>query len=117
MKRLKILVWHIHGSYLNALGRVEHDWYLPVKPGAPEGYAGRSGYDLPPWVRDVPADRVRDLDLDLVVYQTPKNLVEDGPELLGERQRALPGIYLEHNTPRPHLVEVRHPAADTGLLI
>jgi Cu-Zn family superoxide dismutase len=73
---MKILAWHVHGSYLNALGRVEHEWYLPVKPGEPEGYRGRAGYDLPPWVRDVPADRVRDLDLDLVVYQTPKNLLD-----------------------------------------
>ena len=87
MGRLKILIWHIHGSYLNALGRIEHDWYLPVKPGSEEGYGGRAGYDLPPWVRDVPADRVRELDLDLVVYQTPKNLWEDGPALLGGEDR------------------------------
>jgi len=41
MRRLKILTWHIHGSYLNTLARIEHDWYLPAKPGRPEGYGGR----------------------------------------------------------------------------
>jgi hypothetical protein len=33
MRRLRILTWHIHGGYLNTLTRLEHDWYLPVKPG------------------------------------------------------------------------------------
>src|SRR5215218_4774993 len=118
MKRLKILVWHIHGSYLNALGRIEHDWYLPVKPGRPEGYGGRGRtFDMPPWVREVPAEQVRDLDLDLVLYQTPKNLFEDGPEILAPRQQSLPAIYLEHNTPRPHPVDTRHPAANQRLLL
>jgi hypothetical protein len=118
MDRLKILIWHIHGSYLNALARIEHDWYLPVKAGRPEGYGGRGpSFDLPDWVQEVPVERVHDLDLDLIIYQTPTNLCEDGPELLGERQHRLPGIYLEHNVPRPDPYATRHPAADAGLLL
>ncbi len=62
MARLRILIWHIHGSYLNALGRIEHDWYLPTKAGRPEGYGGRGRtFDLPEWVREIPAEQVRDL--------------------------------------------------------
>lgn len=114
---MKILMWHIHGSYLNALARTEHDWYLPTKPGAPEGYGGRAGYDLPPRVHDVPSELVSELDLDLVVYQTPKNLFEDGPELLGGALRHIPEIYLEHNIPRPNPVDSRHPAADANLML
>ena len=114
---MNILIWHIHGSYLNALTRVEHNWYLPVRPGALEGYGGIGGYALPEWVREVPADRVQDLDLDLVIYQTPRNVFEDGPELLGDAQQELPGIYLEHNIPRPSAVDSRHPAADLDLLL
>jgi hypothetical protein len=118
MRRLKILTWHVHGGYLNALGRIEHDWYLPVKPARADGYAGRGRtFDLPPWVQEVPAELVRELDLDLILYQTPKNLFEDGPEILSPRQRAAPAIYLEHNTPRPHAVDTRHPAADEPLLL
>ena len=117
MRRLRILAWHIHGSYLNALARTDHDWYLPVKPGRPEGYGGRAGYDLPPTVRDVPAERVRDLDLDLVVYQTPKNFREDAAEILGPAQRRLPAIYLEHNTPKPDAVGTRHPVDDPSVLL
>jgi glycosyltransferase involved in cell wall biosynthesis len=112
MRRLKILIWHIHGSYLNALARIDHDWYLPVKPGRPVGYGGRGPtFDLPAYVREVPADQVRDLDLDLIIYQTPQNYFEDQYEILSAAQRRLPKIYLEHNTPKPHAVDTRHPVA------
>jgi glycosyltransferase involved in cell wall biosynthesis len=117
--RLNVLIWHIHGSYLNALARVDHDWFLPVKAGRPEGYGGRGAtFDLPDNVREVPAEQVRDLDLDVVVLQTPKNLREDVPALLTLEQQRLPTIYLEHNVPRPDAVNTRHPYADEpGLLV
>ena len=118
MRPLKILIWHIHGSYLNALARLDHDWYLPVKPGRPEGYGGRgASFDLPDSLREVPAERVRDLELDLVIYQTPKNLHEDAPEILSAEQRRLPRIYLEHNVPRPHAVDTAHPVDDPATLL
>ncbi len=118
MRRLKILIWHIHGSYLNALARIEHDWYLPTRPGKPEGYIGRgTTFDLPEYLREVPAEDVCDLDLDLIIYQTPKNYFEDGPAILSERQRALPSIYLEHNTPKPDAVNMRHPMAERDILL
>ena len=60
MNRLRVLTWHIHGSYLNALARVDHDWFLPVKPGRPEGYGGRGWtFDLPANLREIPAEQVR----------------------------------------------------------
>jgi glycosyltransferase involved in cell wall biosynthesis len=119
MRRLNILIWHIHGSYLNTLARIEHNWFLPVKPGKQEaGYGGRGPtFDLPDYVREVPADKVRQLDLDLVIYQTPKNYFEDRLEILSARQQRLPAIYLEHNTPKPNAVETRHPIDDPGVLL
>ena len=118
MRRLKILIWHIHGSYLNTLARIDHDWYLPVKPGRPEGYGGRGPtFDLPDYMREVPADQVGDLELDLVIYQTPKNYFEDQFEILGPKQRQLPKIYLEHNTPKPNAVDTRHPIDDPNVLL
>lgn len=119
MKRLKILIWHIHGSYLNAIVRAEHDWYLPVKPGRQEGYLGHGEtFDHPEWVREVPAEQVRDLDLDLVIYQTPGNYFEDQYEILSPQQMAtVSRIYLEHNVPRPHAVDTRHPIDDPNVLL
>jgi glycosyltransferase involved in cell wall biosynthesis len=118
MGRLNILIWHIHGSYLNTLARIEHNWYLPIKPGRPEGYGGRGPtFDLPDYVREVPAEQVRDLKLDLIIYQSPKNYVEDQFELLSSEQRKLPKIYLEHNTPKPSATETRHPVDDPDVLL
>ncbi|MGH2449199.1 MAG: glycosyltransferase [Chloroflexota bacterium] len=119
MKPLKILIWHIHGSYLNTLGRIAQDWYLPTKPGKPEGYGGRGPtFDLPDQVHEVPAEAVRDLDLDLVIYQTPRNLRDDRDEILSPAQKRLPRIYLEHNTPKPDAVRTVHPFQDPqGLLV
>jgi hypothetical protein len=118
MRRLKILIWHIHGSYLNTLARIEHDWYLPVKPDRPEGYGGRGPtFDLPGYVHEVPAEAVRDLDLDLIIYQTPKNFLRDRFEILSPEQQQLPAIYLEHNTPKPDAVHSRHPIDDPNVLL
>ncbi len=119
MRRLNILVWHVHGSYLNSLARLDHTLYLPVRAGRPEGYGGRGAtFDLPDNAIEVPADRVADLDLYLVIYQTPRNLEQDGPELLAGRERDLPTIYLEHNTPKPDAVNSQHPfAGRSGLLV
>ncbi|HEU0164960.1 MAG TPA: glycosyltransferase family 4 protein [Thermomicrobiales bacterium] len=118
MRRLRILTWPIHGSYFTALATLDHEWFLPVKPGAPEGYGGRGRAPFPPNIHDVPAASVRDLELDLVLLQSVRNLEQDAPDLLGPTQRGLPTIYLEHNTPFPDPVSSRHPFGDRrGLLV
>ncbi len=118
MRRLRILTWPIHGSYFNTLSRLDHEWILPVKAGAPEGYGGRDKADFPPSVRDVPAANLRDADFDLVLFQSLRNLNQDANELLSPSQRRLPRIYLEHNTPFTDPVGSQHPFADPrGLLV
>jgi hypothetical protein len=119
MSRLKILIWHVHGAYLNAVTRAEeHDWYLPVKPGAPEGYLGWGGPERPPWVHDIPAEAVGELDVDLVIYQTVQNYFEDQYEILRPEQlRRVGKIYLEHNVPRPHATDTGHPVNRPDVLL
>jgi hypothetical protein len=68
-------------------------------------------------VHEVPADRIRDLDLDLIIFQSPQNLEVDQYEVLSPDQRALARIYIEHNTPRPHPVDTRHPVTDPRMLL
>ena len=117
MKRLKIYLACPRRIPPRALPN-EHDWYLPTKPGSPDGFSGRGrSSGLPPWVHDVPAGLVHDLDLDLILYQTPANYFEDAREILSSRQRSLPGIFLEHNTPRPDAVDTRHPVTGEPLLL
>jgi glycosyltransferase involved in cell wall biosynthesis len=113
MRPLNILIWHIHGAYLTAITQTIHNWYVPTKPGGPEGYIGR-GKDstMPPYVREIPAEEVRNLNLDVVICQTPRNYQIDRFEILSTDQQQLPTIYLEHNAPEPHPTDSRHPAAD-----
>lgn len=118
MRRLKILTWHVHGSYLFNLVQAPHDFYLPVKPGRPEGYGGRAGHF--PWpanVFDVGADQVCTQAFDLVLFQSHRNYLVDQYEILSPQQRELPRIFLEHNTPRPNPIDTRHSVDDSRVLL
>ena len=119
MQRLNILIWHIHGAYLTAITQTEHNWYLPQKDNLSEGYIGRGvGSSMPAYVREVPAETVKDLKLDLIIFQTPQNYQHDQFEILTAEQRNLPKIYLQHNSPEPHPTNSLHWAAnDSGTLL
>src|SRR5262245_1361405 len=109
MPRLRVLTWHIHGSYLYYLAHAHQDFYLPVMPGCPEGYFGRTpSYPWPANVHEIPAAEVQHLKLDCVLYQSRQNYLHDQYEILTEAQRRLPKIYLEHDPPREHPTDTRH---------
>ncbi|HEY9620463.1 MAG TPA: glycosyltransferase [Crinalium sp.] len=116
--RLRILTWHVHGSYLYYLTQANHDFYLPVKPNKPEGYGGRSGNF--PWgdnVHDIPAEDVRDQSFDCILFQSRRNYLHDQYEILSESQRRLPRLYLEHDPPREHPTDTPHLVNDPNLLL
>lgn len=118
MRRLKILTWHTHGSYLLYLTQAPHDFYVLSRPGHPPGYAGRSGHL--PWganVHDLPVSEARRARFDLIVFQDDPQYLDDQYELLTPAQRRLPKIYLEHDPPREHPVDSRHPAAGRDVLL
>ncbi|MDQ4142532.1 MAG: glycosyltransferase [Actinomycetota bacterium] len=118
MRPLRVLTWHVHGSYLYYLAQAPHLFYLPAKPGRPEGYGARSGgFPWPDNVVEVPADDVADLELDCIVFQSRKNYLHDQHEILTPEQRLLPRIYLEHDPPREHPTDTRHPADDPDVLL
>jgi hypothetical protein len=117
-RRLRILTWHVHGSYLYYLTHVRHDFYVPVKPGRPAGYGGRAGsFPWPDNLHEVPAEELRDIDVDCVLYQSAQHYLVDAPEILSDDQLALPAIYLEHDPPREHPTDTRHPVDDRSVLL
>ena len=117
MRPLNILIWHIHGAYLTAITQTIHNWYVPAKPGGGEGYIGRGiKSTMPPYVREIPAEEVRNLKLDVIICQTPQNYQSDRFEILSVEQRHLPIIYLEHNAPEPHPTDSRHLVADNPVV-
>jgi glycosyltransferase involved in cell wall biosynthesis len=115
---LRILTWHIHGSYLYYLVQSKHEFFLPVKADKPDGYVGiTESYPWPENVHEVGAEEVRNLDIDCIIYQSPKNYLEDHFEILSEAQRQLPRIFLQHDPPREHPTDTRHPVIDPDVLI
>jgi hypothetical protein len=131
MRRLNVLTWHTHGSYLYYLSHAPHDFHVLVKPGRPPGYGGRCGpFPFGPNVHDLPADQARTQTFDCILFQEDHHWERDQYELLTPAQRALPRIYLEHDPPglpaadsaddtsRPRWpTDVRHPVDDPAVLL
>ena len=117
-KRLRILTWHIHGSYLFDLVQCPHEFYLPYRAGRPEGYAGiTESYPWPENVHEVAAEDIKDLEIDCIIFQSRKNYLEDQYEILSSQQRDLPRIYLEHDPPREHPTDTHHIVDDPEILL
>lgn len=118
MHRLRILTWHVHGSYLYYLTRTPADFYVLSKPERSSGYTGRWGHF--PWgdnVHDMPVAHVREMEFDCILFQSRQQYLYDQHEILSEAQRKLPRIYLEHDPPREHPVDTRHPVDDPDMLL
>src|SRR5512147_1214935 len=119
MRPLRILTWHIHGNYLYYLAQSrQHEFYLPVKFGHADGCGGRlPGFPWPDNVHDVPAEEVRYLDLDCILFQSRRNYLFDQFEILSDKQCTLPRIYLEHNAPGESPADTPHIVSDPNVLI
>jgi Glycosyl transferases group 1 len=119
LRRLRILTWHVHGSYLYYLARLPHDVYVPAKPGRPPGYVGLppGGFPWPENLHEVGAEDVPRLDLDLVLTQTHGQWLAERDAILSPAQLRLPRIHLEHDPPREHPVDQRHPVDDPDALL
>lgn len=114
----RILTWHVHGSYLDSLVRTGHEFYLPVRDEGAERHGGIGHWGWPTdRVHEVPEDEVRDLDVDLVLFQHARNWREDGPRVLSDRQLRGPRIYIEHDPPWADPTEARHPVDDPDVLL
>jgi hypothetical protein len=118
MRRLKILTWHTHGSYLCYLTQAPHDFYVLSKPDRPPGYGGRCGHI--PWgdnVIDLPVSEAKDCRFDCILFQDDDQYLKDQHLYLSDAQRRLPKIYIEHDTPREHPTDMRHPVDDPNMLL
>lgn len=109
---MKILLWHVHGSWTDAFVHGRHDYLLPALPdGGPWGL-GRADRDWPDNVRDVSPDRMEPEDVDVVILQRPEDLAA-AEQLLGRKPGVdVPAVYVEHNTPRGDVPDTVHPLAD-----
>lgn len=118
-RRLHILTWHVHGNYLYNLTQVPHDFYLATDAAASMHHSGRSG--TLPWgdnVHEAPVEALRDMDFDVVMYQSRHEWDGARHQQLSAAQRSLPRIYIEHDPPQGHPTDTRHwVAEDPGALL
>ncbi|MGX1162645.1 glycosyl transferase family 1 [Arthrobacter sp. SLBN-100] len=109
---MRILLWHVHGSWTDAFVRGRHEYLLPVLPGGGAWGLGRAGRDWPASVREVDLAALDADAVDAVVLQRPEE-IDEVARLLGRRPGVnLPAVYVEHNTPKGDFPLTRHPLAD-----
>lgn len=109
--RYRILVWHVHGSWMNSFVRGGHHYLVPTNPEGDEWGRGRAGRPWPDDVVECPVAELAEADFDLVVLQRPEE-IELVAELTGRRPGIdCPAVYLEHNTPTGHAARSLHPLA------
>lgn len=113
MRPLRVLVWHVHGSWLTSLVQGPHTYLIPRLPErGPDGGGrpDRAGtFDWPVSAVEVSPAQCRETDVDVVLLQRPREL-ELLPHWLGDR--SVPLVYVEHNAPQGRIAEMRHPLAD-----
>lgn len=112
---MRVLLWHVHGSYTTALVQGPHTYLVPVTADrGPDGRGRARTWDWPASVIEVTAEQCARTDVDVVVLQRPEELGDLAPRWLGGRRpgRDVPAVYLEHSAPQGPVNELRHPAAD-----
>jgi hypothetical protein len=115
---VRILLWHVHGSWTTAFVQGHHTYIVPVVPGrGPDGRGRAETWEWPASVVERTPDELADTDADVVLLQRP----EDEPlaaRWLGRRPGwDLPAVWVEHNAPQGRIADMRHPAADRNDLV
>ena len=113
---MRILLWHVHGSWTDAFVRGRHEYLLPVLPeGGPWGM-GRAGRNWPDSVREVDLATLDAGSVDAVVLQRPEEISEVSRVLGRTPGVDLPAVFVEHNTPKGDFPYTRHPLADQNTI-
>lgn len=110
---MRVLVWHVHGSWQTSFVAGPDEYLIPVVPDrGPDGRGRARTWTWPVSAREVTPEELRAAEPDVVVLQRPHEI-----ELL-ERWTGLragvdvPAVYVEHNTPAGPAATTRHPLAD-----
>jgi hypothetical protein len=110
---VKVLLWHVHGSWTTAFVEGHHEYLIPVTPDRDADGLGRARtWDWPASAREVTPEGLRAEDVDVVVLQRIRELDLVREWLGREAGRDLPAVFLEHNAPDGAVPDTRHPLAD-----
>jgi hypothetical protein len=114
---MRILIWHVHGSWMTAFVQGRHAYLLPVDAErGPDGRGRAQTWDWPASARELTAEQLSGERIDLVVLQRPHEagLLQDWTGLRAGID--VPAVYLEHNAPTAAAVASRHPYADQHVI-
>jgi hypothetical protein len=111
---VNILIWHVHGSWLDNFVRGPHTYVLPVDATrSPDGLGRARTWRWPPNVIERTAHELADTPIDVVIVQRPHEMALADSWLGGRRVGAdVPVVWLEHNAPDGPVGAMRHRAAD-----
>ncbi|MCW2996832.1 MAG: glycosyl transferase, group 1 [Solirubrobacterales bacterium] len=110
---MRVLLWHVHGSWTTAFVQGGHEVVVPVLPDrGPDGRGRAQTWSWPDRVVELPPDALADARPDVVILQRPVELHELCEAWTGlVPGRDVPAVYLEHNAPQGRIADMRHPAA------
>ncbi|MEV4953946.1 glycosyltransferase [Paenarthrobacter nitroguajacolicus] len=109
---MRILVWHVHGGWMEAFVRGQHEYLLPKSSDGGAWGLGRGGREWPAAAQEVNLESLDPDSVDAVVLQRPEEIAAVA-RTLGRRPGVdLPAVYLEHNTPKGDVPFTLHPLAD-----
>jgi glycosyltransferase involved in cell wall biosynthesis len=117
---VRVLLWHVHGSWTTAFVQGRHQYLIPVTPErGPDGLGRARTYTWPASAVEITREEAARAEVDVVVLQRPEELAGLAAGWLGGRRpgRDVPAVYLEHNAPQGRINELRHPAADRDDLV
>ena len=116
---MRILVWHVHGSWTTSFVQGPHEYLVPVVPDrGPNGRGRARTWRWPDSVVEVAPEELPDADVDVVVLQRTEELFDLAQRWLRRRPgRDVPAIFVEHNAPQGRIAEMRHPAGDRDDLL
>jgi glycosyltransferase involved in cell wall biosynthesis len=116
---MRILLWHVHGSWTTGFVSGRHEYVVPVLPDrGPDGRGRARTWDWPDSVTELAPEELADTEIDVVLLQRPHELHDLCERWTGRRPgRDLPAVYLEHNAPEGRIADMRHPAADSDVLV
>ncbi len=111
---MRILLWHVHGSWTTSFVQGPHTYLLPRVPDrGPDGRGRALTWDWPERAVEISPEQLAEEPVDVVVLQRARDL-ELAERWLGGRRpgRDVPAVWLEHNAPQGRIADMRHPAAD-----
>lgn len=110
---MRILFWHVHGTWATTFVQGDHDYLVPVTPSRDADGLGRARtWSWPSSVREVTPAQLADEPVDVVVLQRPHETALAARWLGRDPGTQLPAIYVEHNAPPGPVLQTRHPVAD-----